>query len=533
MTSTSTQKINNILDNTNTETSISTETKTKTDTNTISVPKTILSEEILRPFNGNIKIHQLDVYETDEDTWQPYRSGATNLGIEEKDNKEDTETEDYGGDNEEEIETDDDSETVKLHQGEIQKTYLYNQLYEASFNRDYENRTGQGRGKLKYRKEDLPKLYKGQRLLLKTGRQPKEPIKYTKEEIQSKIDTKEKELLEQYSALRKRIIEQHNKTETDTKKDIEKAIKEAKSKGKEVEIPNFESKATIYIINNTDTEEEIKQKQELNKKGTETSTPTEEIKKQIKKQATEEIITEITGLEHSLLGWITEESFTQDGIELTLNDYGKLLEEKDKLTYENMYRSQILEEVIKTAGLIPVVNFTDLQDDVISWTSVSSGDDEEDNLSTSKTFSDCSPILDMTNNLGCKVGSYGQMPSNITSEMYAKIGKKGTNYANAVKGCKSAQEVWRKCKNGLKYCGYECTRDKCANISWNNRGSPGLNCGDSARLLKCCMDVCGIPCIMIHCPGHFYNAVKYNGKWVTADLCYVNNSRGTNQLMQL
>lgn len=476
----------------------------------------------------------MDVYETDEDTWQPYRSGATNLGITETDdeNEDEEETEDYGGDEEEE--TDDDTETIKLHQGEIQKTYLYNQLYEASFNRDYENRTGQGRGKLKYNKEDLPKLYKGQRLLLKTGRQPKETEKYTKEELQSKIDTREKELLEKYTQLRKRIIEQHNKTETDTKKDIEKAIKEAKSEGKEVEIPDFESKATIYIINNQDTEEQIKQKEELNKKGTETSTPTEEIKKQIKKQAEEEIITEITGLEHSLLGWITEESFTQDGTELTLSDYGKLLESKDKLTYENMYRSQIIEEVIKTAGLIPVVDFTDLQDDVISWTSVSSsGDDDSSNIAESTTFSDCSPILDMTNKLNGKVGGYGQMPSNITNEMYAKIGKSGTNYANAVKGLKNAQDVWRKCKNGLKYCGYECTRDKCASISWNNRGSPGLNCGDSARLLKCCMDVCGIPCIMIHCPGHFYNAVRVNGKWVTADLCYVNNRKGTNQLMQL
>lgn len=502
----------------------------------IELPKTLLSEEILRPSSDIVKIHQLDVYDTDEETWEPYRSGPINLGIEdEDDNDEDSEDEDdtdYGGDEEEET-TEEDSETFKLHQGEILKTWLYNQLFEASFSRDYENRTGTGNSKLQYRKEDLPHLYKGQRILLKTGRELKEKITYTKEELENLISTRENEILNKVTARKKRLIEQHNKTETDTKKDVEEAIKEAKSEGKEVKIPDFESKAVLYVINNKDSEDDIKEKEKLNEKGVESSELTSEEKKSIKKQAEEEIISEITGLDHSLLGWITEESYTLEGIDLGLNDYGKLLESKDKLVYENMYRSRILEEVIKTAGLEPVVDFTDLQDDVISWTSVSSGDDDESSIGTSDQFNDCSTILDMTNKLNGRVGGYGQMPSNITPNMYAKIGKNGTNYAKAVKGCKTAQEVWRKCKAGLTYCGYECTRDKCVSVSWSKKSSPGLNCGDSARMFKACCDVCNIPCIMIHCPGHFYNAVRVNGKWVTADLCYVNNSRGTNQLMQL
>lgn len=487
----------------------------KTETST-SKQKTnnLLSQDILRPKQANTRIHQLDIYETDEENFQPYKSGETNLGLKENSNDDNTETI---------TEDEEDSESFKLHQGEIKKTYLYNQLYELNFNRDYENPTGQGKTKLKYTKEDLKKFYKGQRLLLKCGRE-NEKQKYTKEEINSLIDAREKELTQQLIERKKRLITQHKETETKTKSDIEKEKQSSTSK-----TPDFNSKTTIYIVNNKDTEEEIKEKQALNKKGVETSTPTEEEKKQIKKLAKEEVIQEITGLEHSILGWIVEENISGDGIDLNINDYGKLLEQKDKLTYENMYRSKILEEVIKTAGLIPIIDFTNLQDDVISWTSVSSNNDNE-NVNSSKQFNECSQDVPMCNALKTNVAGYGKIPANITPEMYASIGKSSAPYASEVKG-KNAKEVWNICKKGLKYCKYECNRDKCATDSYKKKSNPGLNCGDSARYLKCCMDVAGIPCIIIHTPGHFYNAVKYNGKWVTADLCYVNNSRGTNQLM--
>ena len=466
----------------------------KTNTNTL------IPEEELRPKNGNIKTHLLKVYQTDEENFKPYRSGEKNIENPDTESSEDME---------ETNEDKNDSENFKLHQGEITKTYLYNQLFEASFNKDYENPTGQGKIKLKYQEEDLKKLYKGQRLELKTGREKEN--KLTKEEIDTLINAREKELEKEYIEKRKRIIKQHQ----------------------EADIKNKENNATLYIVNNKDNEESIKEKENLNKIGVEEINLTEDIKKSIHKQAENEIIGEIFGIEVSILGWIMEETLSGDGIDISINDYGKLLENEDKLTYENMYRSQILEEVIKTAGLEPVVDFTDLQDDVISWTSVSNNgnsEDGDDAGSESTIFSDCSPILDMTNKLKCKVGGYGQIPSNITEDMYARIGKSSANYAAGMKG-KSAREVWRTVKNGLKYCKYECNRDKCASTSWNNRSSPGLNCGDSARLLKCCMDVAGVPCIMIHTPGHFYNAVRVDGKWLTADLCYVNNRRGTNQLL--
>ena len=64
---------------------------------------------------------------------------------------------------------------------------------------------------------------------------------------------------------------------------------------------------------------------------------------------------------------------------------------------------------------------------------------------------------------------------------------------------------------------------KCASQGFDAMSKQGINCGDSSRLVKCCMDVCGIPCMCVHTPGHYYNAVKKNGKWYTTDLCRIGN----------
>lgn len=86
----------------------------------------------------------------------------------------------------------------------------------------------------------------------------------------------------------------------------------------------------------------------------------------------------LKGYERSLLGFITDIQFNDKGTELDLSGYGKLLEEEGQLTFSQMLRSQIIEEVIKTAGLIPIVDFTDLDDEVIDWTSQSSSSNSSD-----------------------------------------------------------------------------------------------------------------------------------------------------------
>ena len=235
-----------------------------------------------------------------------------------------------------------------------------------------------------------------------------------------------------------------------------------------------------------------------------------------------------------LYGFVTDVTQEDNGTELEIKDWGYCLEDNTKkLSFSNMMRSQILEEVIKSYGLVPVVDFTGLKDDSISWTNVTSSGDSSD--SNSETVGDakdgrsqCSGVLDV---LSYNQNDGGGTPISKlmegfspTPESLGKIGKEDTNYGKAVKG-KSPKEAYKILKNGWHYCGYANNRDKCATESFDKRGSPGLNCGDSARLLKCAMDVVGCPCVVLHVTNHYMNAVKIDGEWKTADLCYSGSGR--------
>ena len=82
-------------------------------------------------------------------------------------------------------------------------------------------------------------------------------------------------------------------------------------------------------------------------------------------------------------GFVTDVNHKQNGTELEIKDWGFALEDKTKkLSFDGRLRSQILEEVIKTYGLVPVVDFTGLRDDIISWNNISQTDDEEEDSGT-------------------------------------------------------------------------------------------------------------------------------------------------------
>ena len=100
------------------------------------------------------------------------------------------------------------------------------------------------------------------------------------------------------------------------------------------------------------------------------------------------------------------------------------------------------------------------------------------------------------------------------------IGKDGTNYANFVKSCKSAKEVYKKLctKIPRKVASYADNKYKCASDAFNHCNN--LNCAERSRLFKACCDTLQIPCVIYHVEGHYMNGVLINGKWETADLCY-------------
>lgn len=74
----------------------------------------------------------------------------------------------------------------------------------------------------------------------------------------------------------------------------------------------------------------------------------------------------------------------------------------------------------------------------------------------------------------------------------------------------------------------------------NNGGTINSNCYDAARYVKVCCDAAGFDCVVITgsiwTDGHGWNAVKYNGKWYTFDLCYTAkpyNKNTTNSLREV
>ena len=125
----------------------------------------LLANKELIPEPFTAKQATLLVYKTDEENFIPYRSGDENTTEEtdeEKSDEEETE--------EDTEETETDEEGFTLHQGKILETYTFTEPFEVSFGKDYEGLSGEGKVSMKFRKTDMPKIYKGVRCLLKVKR---------------------------------------------------------------------------------------------------------------------------------------------------------------------------------------------------------------------------------------------------------------------------------------------------------------------------------------------------------------------------
>lgn len=80
-------------------------------------------------------------------------------------------------------------------------------------------------------------------------------------------------------------------------------------------------------------------------------------------------------------GWlcfITDVSIDNNKLDLTLSGFEKLLEQENILSFTALRRSVILREVIKMAGLEPVIDTTGLPDEVINWSTEKQSDKEND-----------------------------------------------------------------------------------------------------------------------------------------------------------
>lgn len=224
----------------------------------------------------------------------------------------------------------------------------------------------------------------------------------------------------------------------------------------------------------------------------------------------------------SFCGFITDIKFNTTTTEITCSSYGVILEEKATLSFENNWRSNIIYEVIRTAGLIPNIDVSNLYDEVISWSSKK----DSGNTGQASTGDDCTSTVDMACLTGCSSSnSYG---SNQNFDECSKTGYavEGTEYYNWARQYSSGEDMLRALRGIWTYDGY-----------WNNRTCPqqlfnssgfSCNCFDACRMVKVLCDSIGFPCVVVRGPGHGWNVIKTGGKWLSFDLCYGKDANPTN-----
>lgn len=188
-----------------------------------------------------------------------------------------------------------------------------------------------------------------------------------------------------------------------------------------------------------------------------------------------------------LTGFITEQTFSEDGVEIKVSGMSKLLDEKYNFKFTNMKRSKILKEIIKTAGLTPVINVNGLDDDVTSFTTQSS---------SSKSSS-------------------SDLPGGEGEEIDSLVAKICKGITDDLKKCKAIHE-WL--KNNVKYDYYECTKYNTPEKCLKNKSH--LNCADTARLTRAMMASAGLNCYVVHRTtdgGHFWTIIEIGGKKYASD----------------
>ena len=187
-----------------------------------------------------------------------------------------------------------------------------------------------------------------------------------------------------------------------------------------------------------------------------------------------------------LLGFITEQSFNESGMDLTISGFTKLLDANYEFDFTQMKRSEILEEMIKTAGLKAEIDVTNLQDDIIDYQSSSGGDGGDEGT-----------------------GSGGSDSKDINTFVKKAIkGKKGSKA--------KAEAVHNALKQIIRYAYYACSRHSTAEDCMNHAGE--LNCADTSRLTCACFKAAKLNARVVHGPNHFWTEVQINGQWVASDL---------------
>ena len=184
-------------------------------------------------------------------------------------------------------------------------------------------------------------------------------------------------------------------------------------------------------------------------------------------------------LDNCLMGFITNQSFSEDGVEVKISGMGKLLEEEKQFSFKKTKRSKILKAIIESAGLKAHIDTTGLKDEKIDYTNVSSS-----GSSSSSGSADLDKWVQDT------IGSE-------TDEL------------------KKAELIHYGLCKVLDYTYYKCSKYPTVSEAWDSKK---LNCANTSQVTVAALKSAGITdCQVVHGPNHFWTIMNINGKEYSSD----------------
>lgn len=206
-------------------------------------------------------------------------------------------------------------------------------------------------------------------------------------------------------------------------------------------------------------------------------------------------------LKTCFIGFISEQTFNTDGVDVKLVGMSKLLDQTQEFTFKKTKRSKILKAIITAAGLKADIDTSGLKDEVIDYTNVSSSGSNSSGGYSGKVSED---IAEAAN----------QICQGLTTEL------------------EKAKAIWKWCHDNMKYERYSNSK-KGAKRCFKERGG---NCCDHANVVVQMLKSQDIKCAYKHSGscyegrGHVWACAYCEGKWYDIDASV--KSCGFNQVGQ-
>lgn len=198
---------------------------------------------------------------------------------------------------------------------------------------------------------------------------------------------------------------------------------------------------------------------------------------------------EWTDLNECITGFVTEQTFQEEEVEVKVSGMTFLLEQTLEFKFTQMPRADIIAEILKSAGLNPIINIEGLDNDVLDFTN--------ENSSNTGNASSNTPIGESSGN----IAQLAQQVCKGKTTDLAKAQAIHTYIANNIKYPEPNYSDHHKCPVEVVRSGYS-------------------NCCDRARLGHEMANAVGLHNRGVHGPDHVWIQYKIGGQWVDSDPNY-------------